>query len=150
MKNAGDSRSHFYQFVPVCEFLQEMPEEQHRVLNHTVPDDLLRDLIDGHAITAHISIRQQVDDGKDRRADTGREERLGLLHVVEVFSTLFLPCTKTQSHRGLHQKEMYGYFGVLRRAIKRSMSDKILIHIQEVCGRREEEVVESSKRRWGS
>lgn len=29
------------------------------------------------------------------------------------------------------------------------MSDKILIHIHEVCGRREEEVVESSKRRWG-
>lgn len=64
------------------------------------------------------------------------------------------PVPKEQSHRGLHQKEMYGYFvghfGVLRRAIKRSMLDKILIHIHEVCGRREEEVVESSKRRWGS
>lgn len=48
------------------------------------------------------------------------------------------PVPKQQSHRGLHQKEMYGYFGVLRRAIKRSMSDKILIHIYEVCGRREE------------
>lgn len=104
MKNAGDSRSHFYQFVPVCEFLQEMPEEQHGVLHHTVPDDLLRDLIDGHAITAHISIRQQVDDGKDRRADTGREERLGLLHVVEVFSTLFLPCTKTTVTQGSSSK----------------------------------------------
>lgn len=104
MKNAGDSRSHFYQFVPVCEFLQEMPEEQHRVLNHTVPDDLLRDLIDGHAITAHISIRQQVDDGKDSRTDTGREERLGLLHVVEVFSALLLPCTKRTVTQGSSSK----------------------------------------------
>lgn len=104
MRNAGDSRPHFYQFVPVCEFLQEMPEEQHRVLNHTVPDDLLRNLVDRHAVTAHISICQQVDDGKDRRADTGREERLGLLHVVEVFSTLLLPCTKTTVTQGSSSK----------------------------------------------
>lgn len=49
------------------------------------------------------------------------------------------PVPKQQSHNGLHQKGMYGYFvgyfGVLRRAIKRSMSDKILIHIHEVYGK---------------
>lgn len=118
MRKAGDSRSiffFFYQFVSVCEFLQEMPEEEHGVLHHTVPDDLLRDLIDGHSVATHVSIRQQVDDGKDRCTDTGREERLGLLHVVEVFGTFLLPCTKTTVTQWSSSEMMYGfpvYFGL--------------------------------------
>ena len=72
------------------EFFQEVSEEKHRILHHTIPDNLLCDLIHWHAVATDVAVRQQVDDGKHGSTDAGWEEGLGLLHVVEVLCSLLL------------------------------------------------------------